>query len=72
MFTLLTEETLLLKAQGFSVLALGDFNTRVGRIPGMEMNTSDTNNNFSMFINFIRSTNLVIINALPIATGLFT
>ena len=38
----------------------------------MEMNTSDINNNFPMFINFIRSTNLVIINALPIATGLFT
>ena len=72
LFTLLTSETLSLKAQGFSVLALGDFNTRVGRIPGMELNTSDTNNNFPMFTNFIRNTNPVIINALPIITGLFT
>ena len=72
LFSLLTTETQVLKAQGFSILALGDFNTRVGQIPGMEQNTPDTNNNFPMFQSFIRSTNLVILNALPITTGLFT
>ena len=72
LFSLLIDETLVLKAQGFSILALGDFNTRVGRIPGMENNTPDTNNNFPMFSNFIKSTNLVILNSLPITKGLFT
>ena len=72
LFGLLTEETLLLKAQGFSVLALGDFNTRVGQIPGLMNNLPDTNNNYPMFLNFIRSTNLVIINTLPVSKGLFT
>ena len=72
LFTLLTAETQILKAQGFSILALGDFNTRVGQIPGMEENTPDLNNNFPMFNSFIQSTNLVILNALPITKGLFT
>ena len=67
LFALLTEETLVLKAQGFSILALGDFNTRVGQLPGLKTNLSDTNKNFPMFINFIKSTSLVIINTLPVS-----
>ena len=72
LFSLLTDETLVLKSQGFSILALGDFNTRVGQIPGMENNTPDVNKNYPMFISFLQSTNLVIMNSLPIAKGLFT
>ena len=72
LFALITEETLLLKAQGFSILALGDFNTRIGRVKGMEENLPDVNNNYPMFLNFIESTNLVIINSLPVCKGLFT
>ena len=72
LFALLTEEALVLKAQGFSILALGDFNTRVGQMSGLEKNLPDTNKNFPMFLNFIKSTNLVIINTLPVSRGLFT
>ena len=59
-------------SQGFSILALGDFNTRVGRIKGMEDNLPDVNNNYPMFLNFIESSNLVIVNTLPVSRGLFT
>ena len=72
LFHLLTEETLLLKSQGFTILALGDFNTRVGQLPGLEGNTPDTNKNFPMFMAFVQAANLVIINTLPITKGLFT
>ena len=54
------------------ILALGDFNTRVGCIPGLEKNKPDTNRNFPMFMNFIDQVNLVIMNTLPVAKGLFT
>ena len=69
---MITEETLLLKAQGFSILALGDFNTRVGQMSGLQDNLPDTNKNFPMFLNFIKCTNLVILNTLPVSKGLFT
>ena len=72
LFELITNETLVLKQQGFTILALGDFNTRVGQLPGLEENTADTNNNFPMFLNFIQSASLVIINTLPISKGVFT
>ena len=72
LFKMMTEETLTLKAQGFSILAMGDFNTRVGQIPGLEDNLPDVNNNHPMFLNFINCTNLVIINSLPVSKGLFT
>ena len=62
LFHLLTEETILLRNQGFTILALGDFNTRVGQLPGLEGNTPDTNKNFPMFMTFIQAANLVIIN----------
>ena len=72
LFHLLTEETILLRNQGFTILALGDFNTRVGQLPGLEGNTPDTNKNFPMFMTFIQAANLVIINTLPITKGIFT
>jgi exonuclease III len=72
LFHLLTLEALKLRQQGFTLLALGDFNTRVGIIDGLENNTPDTNLNTPMFINFVKTINLIIINTLPISKGLFT
>ena len=72
LFQLLTQEAIKLRRQGFIVLSLGDFNSRVGVIPGLENNTPDKNRNTPMFLNFISQVNLVIINSLPIAQGLFT
>ena len=72
LFSLMSDEIKILRMQGFFVLALGDFNSRVGRIPGLENNTPDLNNNSQMFFNFIQEANLFIINSLPISKGLFT
>ena len=72
LFSLLSQEALRLKQQGFTVLALGDFNSRVGAITGLEGNTPDHNRNTPMFLTFLNEVNLIIINTLPIAKGLFT
>ena len=72
LFHLVTMETIKLRRAGYTVFSLGDYNTRVGQIPGLEGNTPDTNNNTPMFTNFIRQANLVIVNTLPITKGLFT
>ena len=72
LFDLLSMEAIRLRAQGFVIFCLGDFNSRVGQIAGLKNNTPDTNNNTPMFINFINQVNLVIVNAFPIAKGLFT
>ena len=68
-FHLVTQEAKPLRRQGFIVLAMGDFNPRVGNIPGLEDNTADTNQNTSMFL---AEVNMVIVNSLPISKGLFT
>ena len=72
LFWLVTQEAIKLRKLGFIVLALGDFNSRVGLLPGLEGNTPDTNLNAPMFLNFICEVNMVIINTLPISRGLFT
>ena len=72
LFHLVTQEAKSLRRQGFIVLAMGDFNTRVGNIPGLEGNTADTNQNTPMFMNFVAEVNLVIVDSLPISKGLFT
>ena len=69
---LVTQETIKLKIQGFTTLSMGDFNSRVGIIPGLEENTPDTNMNTPMFLNFVSTTSMVIINTLPISKGVFT
>ena len=69
---LMGQEANVLKQQGFLVFVLGDFNTRVGRLPGLSENTPDTNRNYPMFMNFIQETNLMIINTMPVSRGLFT
>ena len=72
LFHLITQEAIKLRQQGFITLAMGDFNTRVGQIPGLEGNTPDTNYNTPKFLTFLSQVNLVIINTLPLSKGLFT
>lgn len=72
LFHLVTQETIKLRKEGFTVFSLGDYNTRVGAIAGLEGNSPDTNNNCPMFLDFLQQSNLVIINTLPVARGLFT
>ena len=72
LFFLLTQEATKLKQQGFTILAMGDFNSRVGAIPGLENKTPDHNQNTPLFFNFLNEVNLLIINTMPIAKGLFT
>ena len=72
LFELMTSELVRLRKQGFIVLCMGDFNSRVGRISGLEGNTPDLNKNSPMFFNFVSQANLVIMNTLPVAKGLFT
>ena len=72
LFNLVTQEAILLRRQGITCLAMGDFNTRVGDIPGLEGNTPDTNSNYPNFMSFIAQVNMTIINTLPISRGLFT
>ena len=71
-FQLLTTKVISLRRKGFIVIALGDFNTRVGNLDGLENNTPDTNRNTPMFMNFVSQVNMVILNTLPMAKGLFT
>ena len=69
---LMKQEAQTLRQQGFTILALGDFNSLIGQMPGLEFNTPDMNNNSSMFLTFLNETNMLIINAMPIALGQFT
>ena len=72
LFFLITQEAVRLKKQGFVIIGMGDFNSRVGNLPGLDFNTPDTNKNTPMFINFITEINLLIMNTLPITKGTFT
>ena len=72
LFELICCESITLRTQGFCVLAMGDFNTRVGRLPGLEWNDDVVNPNFTKFNHFLHQVNLVIINTLPIAKGQFS
>ena len=72
LFQLMTMEITKLGEQGFVTLCMGDFNSRVGRLPGLGNNTPDINKNGPMFMNFVTQANLVILNTLPITKGLFT
>ena len=51
---------------------MGDFNTHVGWITGLEGTTPFIIKNSPMFFRFIREVNLIIINTLPLSQGLFT
>ena len=69
---LVSSEATILRRQGFCVLAMGDFNTRVGKLPGLEWNDDVVNPNYSHFLNFLDQVNMIIINTLPISKGQFT
>ena len=58
LFMLLRDEALILKQEGFIILAMGDFNTRVGQVEGLENNVPGVNRNQPMFMNFITEVNL--------------
>ena len=51
---------------------MGDWNSKVGQIPGMEWNEPMTNSNFQRFHWFLREAGLLIVNAFPQANGRFT
>ena len=72
LFHLISKEAIYLRQRGFMLLAMGDFNSCVGQIPGLEGNLPDVNRNFPMFSNFISETGLIIMNTLPLCKGLFT
>ena len=66
---MMTSEIIALRNRGFAVVALGDFNARVGQIPGLEDNSPTLNSNSPLFKNFINTLNLTILNTLPISKG---
>ena len=72
LFFLLTQEAIKLRSQGFMVIAMGDFNSKIGVIPGLEENRPDKNKNEPMFKCFITEVNLFILNTLPTCKGIFT
>ena len=53
LFFLITKEAIKLRKEGFVVLAMGDFNLRVGQVQGLKGNTPDINRNQPMFLNFV-------------------
>ena len=53
LFHLMTTELTKLREHGFMVVCMGDFNSRIGRLPGLEGNNPDVNKNGPMFINFV-------------------
>ena len=72
LFHLIGTEAVNLRRQGFCVFAMGDFNTRVGKLPGLEWNDDVVNPNYNQFLNFIDQVNMIIINTLPVSKGHFT
>ena len=69
---MMTNEARALRERVFVIIALGDFNARIGRIPGLEGNHTSCNSFTGLFNGFIGTLNLTILNTLPIAQGLFT
>ena len=72
LYSLMIAECQVLKSKRYQLLAIGDFNAKVGRIPGLAGNTLDHNRNAPLFQNFISMVGLFILNTLPTAKGLFT
>ena len=72
LFSLVTCEAIDLRRKGFVVFALGDFNSWIGQVKGLEGNHPDHNRNSPRFLRFIEEVNLMVVNTLPVAKGLFT
>ena len=69
LYSLMINEAKQLRQQNFVILSIGDFNARVGQIPGMDGNTPDHNSDTPLFQAFISSLDLLIVNSLPISRG---
>ena len=67
LFHLITTESIKLRRDGFMIIGLGDFNSKIGQVNGLEGNNPDRNTNAPLFLNFIQEANLFIMNTLPIA-----
>ena len=72
LFQMMTIEALQLREEGYIILAMGDFNSHVGQIHGLEGNKPQVNDNEPMFTGFIEEVNLSIINTLPLCDKVFT
>ena len=72
LFQMITLEALQLREEGYMILAMGDFNSHVGRIDGLEGNKPSVNDNEPMFTSFVEEVNLCIINTLPLCDKVFT
>ena len=72
LFSLISCEAIDLRKKGFVVFALGDFNSWIGQVEGLEDNHPEYNRNSSRIIRFLEEVNLMVINTLPLAEGLFT
>ena len=54
------------------MVSMGDFNSKIGRIEGLEFNNPILNENEASFTRFVGDHGLVIVNTLPFATKKFT
>ena len=72
LYSLMTEECQILKSQHYQVVALGDFNAKIGQVPGLEGNQPDRNRIAPLFLEFISQVGLFILNTLPTTQGVFT
>ena len=71
-YDLVGPEIVRIRKQGFSVVSMGDYNSKVGRIDGLEFNNPILNENEASFTRFVGDHGLVIVNTLPFATKKFT
>ena len=71
---LVTKEINHLTEKGFTILIMGDLNSRVGDEPplGIVGNDKKVNENCRILKQFVRENGLVIIISLPLSQGLFT
>ena len=72
LYTMMTMEARHLRTKGFAIIGFGDFNAKIGRVPGMDDNCPNLNANSPLFKDFTDSLDLIIMNTLPICKGLFT
>ena len=59
LYSMMLEEISVLRTRGFAIIAPGDFNVKVGRIPGLEENTDTLNSNSNMFKSFVLNLHLL-------------
>ena len=50
LYSVMAEECLILKSQHYQLVALGDFNAKIGQVPGLMDNNPERNRNAPMFL----------------------